>query len=178
LETSSENPIIQAGIAQAEILRISPFPTGNGRVSRLLSYLYLFKYGYDARGLVFFDEYLRSDLVTLRQVLERAFTTGNSTLWLEHFAKGVLVQMQKSLESINNLSFKTTLPASFWKLNDRQKEILNYLEKPDEKITNKKVQSMFKISQITASRDLAKLANLGLLFGHGKGRSRFYTRAT
>ncbi len=43
-------------------------------------------------------------------------------------------------------------------------------------ITNKKVQKLFKVSQITASRDLAKLASVGLLFTHGKGRSVYYTK--
>jgi len=35
---------------------------------------------------------------------------------------------------------------------------------------------MFKVSQITASRDLSKLGALGLLFIHGKGRSVYYTK--
>jgi len=61
-------------------------------------------------------------------------------------------------------------------LNDRQNKILERLENPNLKITNKDVQKMFGVSQITASRDLSKMANLGILLPHGKGRSVFYTK--
>ena len=86
----------------------------------------------------------------------------------------MLTQLEKVTYS--NLSSEDYLPNSFWQLNDRQKSILGFLENPDATITNKRVRSLFKISQITASRDLTKLANLGLLFAHGKGRSVFYTK--
>ena len=55
------------------------------------------------------------------------------------------------------------ISSSFWDLNERQKVILGILDQPGVSITNKTVQKRFKISQITASRDLSKLAILGLL---------------
>lgn len=64
----------------------------------------------------------------------------------------------------------------FFELNDRQKSILNMLDQPTASITNRLTQKAYKVSQITASRDLAKLTTLGFLFSHGKGRSVYYTR--
>ncbi len=66
---------------------------------------------------------------------------------------------------------------SFFDLNERQKEIISLVDKPNSKISNKHVQKIFNVSQITASRDLAKLASLGLLFAISKGRSTFYTKS-
>ena len=72
--------------------------------------------------------------------------------------------------------YRVSLPATFWEITTRQKEIMMYLENPTASVTNKTVQKLFNISQITASRDLARLANLGLLLAHGKGRSVYYTK--
>src|SRR3989344_8289446 len=47
LSAGSEHPVLQAAISQIHILGIAPFLAGNGRVSRLLTYLYLYKTGYD-----------------------------------------------------------------------------------------------------------------------------------
>jgi Fic family protein len=176
LEKGHDNPIIQAGIAQIQVINITPFDNGNGRVARLLSYLFLYKHGYDVRGMISFEEYLRRDMITFKRVLDLTKAQGSLTLWLEYFAFAVMTSLEKTVEIIKNLDFQEELPASFWKLNSRQRQILEYLEEPGLEITNKEVQKVHGISQITASRDLAKLTNLGLLLAHGKGRSVYYTR--
>lgn len=176
LQNSSESPVIHAGIAQIQLLDANLFEKGNSRVARLLSYLFLYKSGYDFRQLLVLDEYFRRDLTTYRKIMDASFKSKNLTLWLEYFSYSLSVQLEKALGKIKSLSFQTELPASFWKLNDRHREIIGYLEQPGLRITNKNVQKMFGVSQITASRDLTKLSNLGLLFPHGEGRSVFYTR--
>lgn len=176
LQTGKEHPIVQAGISQIQIIKISPFTNGNARVARLFSHLMLYKHGFDCRGLLVLEQYYRTDLIGLREAIKSVDRHKNLTFWLEYFAKGIAIQLQKALEEINSPKFKTDLPASFWKLNNRQKQILEYLENPERKITNKEVQKMFNISQITASRYLSKLTSLGLILSHGKGRSIFYTK--
>lgn len=177
LQKGSDHPIVQAGIAQAQLISIRPFPDGNGRVARLLSLLFLYRNGYDVRGFLVLSDYWRKDSSGLEYATKRSLESKNFTVWLEYFAHGILIEVEKVAQSLKNLNFQTDLPISFWKLNDRQKEILAILEQPETTITNKKAQKLFKISQITASRDLAKLASLGLLFTHGRGRSVYYTRA-
>ncbi len=44
-------PILMSGIAQFQLVHIHPFLDGNGRVSRLLSTLCLYKPGYDFKRL-------------------------------------------------------------------------------------------------------------------------------
>ena len=176
LQKGQEHPVIQAGIAQIETINITPFDQGNGRIGRLLSYLFLYKNGYDFREMLVMEDYYKNDVITYKRVLELGKIQGNMTLWLEYFSYGVMTQLAKAKENIANLKFQEEIPQSFWKLNGRQKQILDYLERPEQKITNKDVQKSYGVSQITASRDLGKLANLGFLFAHGKGRSVFYTR--
>lgn len=177
LQTGKEHPLIQAGIAQIQIIKLSPFDNGSARVARLFTYLMLYKHGFDCRGFLVLEEYYRKDLVGLREAIKKVDEDKNLTAWLEYFSKGIAFQLQKAFEEIESPRFKTDLSASFWKLNQRQKLILSHLENPELKITNKDVQKMFNVSQITASRYLSKLTSLGLILSHGKGRSIFYTRA-
>lgn len=176
LRIGKEHPVIQAGIAHIQILGLSPFNEGNGRISRLLTYLILYKEGYDFNDLFYLEEYFRKDLVSLKEAVKSVDLTQNMTLWLEYFTKGVVIQLEKTYENIKSEKFGASTPYTFWKLNERQEEILRILQNPNEKVNNARVQKLFNISQITASRDLAKLTNLGLLFPHGKGRSTYYTR--
>lgn len=176
LQASSENPVVQAGVAQIQIVTLAPFSDGNGRTARLLTLLFLYKAGFDFRGLLVLEEYFRRDLVAFREATENVSKNKNLTLWLEYFAKGVVTQLEKAQEDLASQRSRLDLPATFWKLNDRQKEILTILDQPDATITNKKVQKQFKVSQITASRDLSHLAELELIFARGKGRSIYYTK--
>lgn len=136
----------------------------------------LVKLGYDFRGFIVLDEYFRHDLISYRQAVETSERNKNMTVWLEYFCQGVAMELEKTVEALKTQRFQTELPSTYWSINERQRQILNLLENPTAKITNKLVQKMFKISQITASRDLAKLASLGLLFSRGKGRSVYYTK--
>lgn len=176
LKSSTEHPVIQAAIAQIGLIHLRPFTNGNGRTARLLALLFLYKYGFDFRGLLCLEEYWRRDITTLQFETKLSIERGNVTNWLEYFAKAVVTQLEKTTQQILAKRGESNLPGAVWELNDRQKEILAHMENPALTMTNKKVQKMFRISQITASRDLSKLAILGLLFAHGKGRSVYYTR--
>ena len=174
---SPDHPIIQAGILHEEILFLSPFRSQNKHMSSLLTLLFLYNRGYDFRGLLVLEEYLRKNIVSYSEVLSNVSQTRNLTLWLEYFAAAIISQLEGVLKVIESQDYRTNLPAVYFELNDRQKHILTFLEEPGLRITNKKVQSIFNISQITASRDLAHLKILGLLISHGKGRSVYYTRS-
>lgn len=169
-------PVIQAAIIHIALIDLNGFSQGNGRTSRLAIYLFLYKFGYDFKGFLCLDEYFKRDLIGYRENIEAATQRNNLTLWLEYFAKGVASQLDKALGDILTEKYSTDIQKNFFELNDRQKEILSILAEPNVVISNKKVQKMFKVSQITASRDLAKLATLGLLFTYGKGRSVYYAK--
>lgn len=176
LQSSNEHPVIQAGLIYFQIFALSPTTSDNNRLSCLLTYLFLYKEGFDCRGFLVLDEYFRRNLTDYQRLLKQAAQTGTQTWWLEYFAKGVELQLEKALKDTTSGKTGTKIPAAMFRLNGRQKEILALLENPDATITNRQVQKMCQVSQITASRDLAKLTSLGLLFAYGKGRSVYYTK--
>lgn len=47
---STIHPVLVAGIAQFQLVHIHPFVDGNGRASRLLSTLCLYRAGYDSNA--------------------------------------------------------------------------------------------------------------------------------
>lgn len=173
IELGKEHPVIQSGLLQIEIIKLSPFENGTGRVARLLSHLILAKHGYDLRGLITLEDYYREDLVSLKSATKSIEKSKNATEWLEYYTEGVKRSMEKVLEIVSKSESQTS---SNWKLTERQKKILEKLENPDSKVTNRDICKMFGISQITASRDLSKMVNLGVLLVHGKGRSVYYTK--
>lgn len=175
-QNSGEHPIIQAGLIYFQILSLSPFTKDNDKLSHLLSYLFLYKAGFYCRGFLVLEEYFKRNLVNYQEVFRQATQAGTQTLWLEYFAKAIQNILEKTLEDIAADRTRMESPTSMFKLNERQKEIFTFLENPEITITNRQMQKLFKTSAITASRDLAKLTSLGLLFTHGKGRSIYYTR--
>ncbi len=176
LQTSTDHPVLQASIALIELMHLAPFTKGSAEVARLLAYIFLYKQGFDMRGMLVLEEYFRRDMKTYEEVMSRVTQDGNLTPWLEYVANGVILQLEKVKQKINEQAADGYLSAKAFELTERQQAILSVLDQPGSRITNKKVQKMFAISQITASRELAKLASIDLLFVHGKGRSVYYTK--
>lgn len=177
LQARFENPIIQAAIANIEMGKMQLFTESNKLIANLASLIFLYKFGYDFKGFLTYETEWLEDSNNFKENYERAFNSVNLTLWIEYFASCVLKQAESISQSLTKPNVQTLeLRESFWRLNERQKSILNYLDSPQSTITNRQIQKRFKTSQITASRDLAKLTNLGLLFSHGKGRSVYYTK--
>jgi len=176
LENQKDHPIIQAGIALCLFSTSASISLDSGVIARLVTAMFFAKYGYDCRGLLSVEK----NWVAAGDIYDSSLAShqkdGNLNRWLLFFAQSVEENLQERIEDVSNLKFHQEFPAAFWELSDRQKTVIRYLEEPTNSITNKKVQGMFGISQITASRDLSKLTTLGLIASHGKGRSVSYTR--
>jgi len=176
LSNQQEHPVITSAIATSQVLLFSTVRSDFMRLSLVLGYLLLSKAGYDFRGLLTLEDYWKRNATSFEKALWSISHEGNTNTWLELYVDCVLTQLKSALESARHNSFTTQVEASFFDLNNRQKSILNLLSSPQSAMTNKRVQKKFKVSQITASRDLAKLHSLGLLYAHGKGRSTSYSR--
>jgi len=177
LQARIENPIIQAAIVCIEMEKMQLFTQHNTLISHLAADLFLCKYGYNFKGFLAYEAAWMDDANNFKQNHERALNSVSLTLWLEYFASCILKQAESILQFLTKPKAQALeVGKAFWKLNERQKATLDLLSSPQVTITNRQVQKQFKTSQITASRDLAKLTNLGLLFSHGKGRSVYYTR--
>ncbi|HVZ66922.1 MAG TPA: hypothetical protein VG917_01540 [Patescibacteria group bacterium] len=176
VQINPEHPIVQSALVFALFYLSLPKDSDNIKLSFIISYIFLYKYGYDLRGLLNLEEFFSNDLDHFRNLINEGAANRNLSSYLEYFTQGVSISSEHALRKILNGERRHDLPASFYELSDRQREILMLFEKPGAKVSNKTVQKAFEVSQITASRDLAKLYALGLIFSAGKGRSVYYTR--
>lgn len=100
LRSESEiHPVLVAGIAQFQLVHIHPFVDGNGRTSRLLSTLCLYRAGYDFKRLFTLSEFYDRDrgafYAALQGVRERGM---DLTGWLDYFARGLMQQLEEVKE--------------------------------------------------------------------------------
>lgn len=176
IQVNPEHPVIQAALAQILILTLNPFSENNEQFSQLVFLLFLYKYGYDMRRMPTYVEYFYHNLASYKDLIAKISRQQNVTLWLEYIASVVISQLQKTVTHLKSRREISSFNQELFTLNDRQKGILSLFSQPGFKISNKMVQRKFKVSQITASRDLAKLTALGAVFPLGKGRSTYYTK--
>lgn len=171
------HPIIKAGIAHHELVRIHPFIDGNGRVARSLSTLILFLGGYDIRRFFSLEEYYDRDAVSYYENLQKA-SSGDINSWLEYFVHGAAIEFERVKEKILRLSKDAKLKERFGGqqiyLTERQMKITEYVQEIGY-IQNKMFASVFPdVSEDTVLRDIQDLVKKGLLKKIGSTKSARY----
>lgn len=177
LQVSPEPPIIQSALAFAMVDHTFGNNDDSKRLATLMSYVFMYKNGYNFRNMVVFEEHFALHKSALEGALMGAYQRKNLSPFLDFFIFAVEDQVKKAIQKLKKKDIETIYPPGFFDLSERQKEIMAIVDRPGTRITNKMVQKQFKVSQITASRELAKLATLGLILSIGKGRSVYYTKA-
>jgi Fic family protein len=174
--------LLRAGVAHAWFELIHPFEDGNGRVGRALLDRALAQdenrssrlYSLSARFMAVRNEYYDA-----LQELSRGDL--DATAWLNWFLEQVVAACGASAGTVERVLQK----ARFWvrhahtALNERQRKALNTLLDAGTSgflggMTNKKYAHLTHVSPATAQRDLAELAELGVLRAQGAGRSVRY----
>jgi hypothetical protein len=177
IQINPEHPIIQASLVQILILSLSPFSAYNEQFSHLVFLLFMYKYGFDMRRLPVYEEQYVLDLTNYKNMIMLSNRLENVTPWLEYVCQRAIIAIQKTVITAQQQKNDTNHSnANLFALNERQQLIVNLFNAPGAKISNRVIQKKYKVSQITASRDLAKLADSGLIFAMGKGRSTYYTK--
>ncbi len=88
------HPVLVSGIAQFQLVHIHPFLDGNGRASRLLSTLCLYRAGYDFKRLFTVSEYYDRDRPAFYRAIRSVRQSGmDLTAWLEYFVEGLATQL-------------------------------------------------------------------------------------
>jgi len=174
-EAKKINPVILAGVVHYEIARIHPFIDGNGRTARLSAALVLYKSGFDHRRFFALDDCYDEDRPAYYAALKTAQHSKNDiTRWFEYFTTGVLDSINKIKETILKLGLvKKTEKTEQIELTPRQVKILEVINQKD-KITNKDLRQMFKISRQAILKEITKLINAKIIKLLGKGRGAYY----
>ena len=175
-EAQAFDPVIEAGIAHYEFVRVHPFIDGNGRTARVLATLILYLRGFDAKQFFCLDDYYDSDRPAYYRVLQGVDQkTLDLTAWLEYFVEGVKVSIAAVKESVVRLSSERLRKAKKGQiaLTERQMKIVEFINQ-NGRITNRDVRDMFKLSDEAVRKEITKLTNIGVLKGKGKGRAVYY----
>ena len=175
-QTGSLNPVLVAGIAHYEFVRIHPFVDGNGRTARTLATLILYKRGFDTKRFFALDDYYDSDRLAYYAALSSVDPRKRDlTAWLEYFTEGVAVSVDQVKEKVLRLSQdrRKRMQIGQVALTERQMRIVEFLQGRG-RMTNKELRTMLKVSRQAALKELAKLIHLGVIRSQGRGRSLHY----
>jgi Fic family protein len=175
-EAKALDPVVEAGIAHYEFVRIHPFVDGNGRAARVLATLILYLRGFDTKQFFCLDDYYDSDRQAYYRVLQSVDQkTLDLTGWLEYFVEGVKVSISAVKERVIRLSSERLRRTKRGQiaLTERQMRIVEYINQ-NGRITNRNVREMFKISDRAALKEISKLLELKVVKPDGKGRSLGY----
>ncbi len=175
-EAQAFDPVIEAGIAHYEFVRIHPFIDGNGRTARVLATLILYLRGFDAKQFFCLDDYYDSDRPTYYRILQGVDQKNlDLTAWLEYFVEGVKVSIAAVKESVARLSSERLRKAKKGQiaLTERQMKMVERIIR-DKKITIGEVAKEFEISRQAALKEMNKLVGLKVVRLKGKGRGAYY----
>ena len=176
LSSDSEiHPVLIAGIAQFELVHIHPFVDGNGRTSRLLSTLCMYRDGYDFKRLFTISEYYDRDRQAFYQAIQSVREQNmDLTSWLEFFSRGLATQLQETVERGRRAIRAGVLTADH-RLNERQRVAIEHLlEQPWLDIES--FESVCAgANRRTLQRDLKMLVELGILKTTGEARATRYS---
>ena len=173
-EEQEIHPVLVSGIAQFQLVHIHPFLDGNGRTSRLLSTLCLYRAGYDFKRLFTLSEYYDRDrtafYTALQQVREQEM---DLTGWLEYFVKGLTTQMRE-VRQRGERAIRRDILAKEYQLNDRQGLALEHLMEQGQLAIQEYEKLCPQVNRRTLQRDLQKMIEAGLLTSQGATNQRIY----
>ena len=128
LNTASDaHPVLTSGVAQFQLVHIHPFVDGNGRTSRLLSTLCLYRAGYDFKRLFSISEFYDRDRLAFYAAIQGVRDQGmDLTGWIEYFVEGLATQMDEVTER-GKRAIRADVLAKQHGLNARQRSALRFL---------------------------------------------------
>ncbi len=173
------HPVIKAGLFHLQFVTIHPFSDGNGRMSRLLTTLILYREGWDFRRIIVLEDYYNRDRQSyynaLNEIQGNHYHQGeDSSPWLEYFTLGFLVEARKVAESIASIGFGKVSDISEQVFLDKDEiKIMDFISTTG-RITSNDVEDILGIAKRTSQLKLKGLIDKKLLSVQGKGPSTYY----
>jgi Fic family protein len=178
-DTSTEPPLIKAGLGHLWLVTLHPFDDGNGRIARAIGDLLLARADGMPQRFYSLSAQIQRERKAYYDMLERTQKgTLDATDWLAWF----LATLHRSVDDAQNTLDIVLTKARFWQhfagtpMNERQVKLLNkLLDGFDGKLTSSKWAAIAKCSPDTALRDINELLAHGLLRkSESGGRSTSY----
>jgi Fic family protein len=168
------HPVLVSGIAQFQLVHIHPFLDGNGRTSRLLSTLCLYKAGYDFKRLFTISEYYDRDRPTFYKKIQSVRENDmDMTGWLDYFITGLETQMIEVKERGEQV-IKRDILVQKNSLNERQGKALGFLLQ-NGKLTIQDFENICPdVNRRSLQRDLKAMLDKELITSEGATHHQEY----
>lgn len=168
------HPVLISGIAQFQLVHIHPFLDGNGRTSRLLSTLFLYKAGYDFKRLFTISEYYDRDRPTFYKKIQSVRENDmDMTGWLDYFITGLETQMIEVKERGEQV-IKRDVMVQKHSLNERQGKAVGYLLQ-NGKLTIQEFEDICPdVNRRSLQRDLKGMLDKQLISSEGATHHQEY----
>jgi len=161
------HPVLAGGVAQFQLVHIHPFLDGNGRTSRLLSTLCLYRSGYDFKRLFTISEYYDRDRGAFYRAIQSVRECGmDMTSWLEFFTEGLATQLGEVRER-GERAIRRDVLAREHGLSDRQAKALGHVHEHGSLRIQDFEALCPGINRRSLQRDLKILLDKGLLDSEG-----------
>jgi len=163
------HPVLGSGVGQFQLVHIHPFLDGNGRTSRLLSTLCLYRAGYDFKRLFTISEYYDRDRPEFYHAIQSVRESNmDLTGWLEYFTEGLATQLDE-VKARGERAIRADLLAREHRLSDRQALALGQVLEAG-RLTIQEFEALCPdANRRTLQRDLKALVAKGLLVERGSG---------
>ena len=168
------HPVLMSGIAQFQLVHIHPFLDGNGRTSRLLSTLCLYRAGYDFKRLFTISEYYDRDRPAFYRAIQSVRESGmDMTGWLEYFVEGLTTQLAEVRERGEQAIRRDVLIKEHG-LSERQAKALGHILEHGS-LTIQDFEHLFpEVNRRSLQRDLKAMVDMGLLVSEGATNKLVY----
>lgn len=167
-EERETHPVLSSGVAQFQLVHIHPFLDGNGRTSRLLSTLCLYRAGYDFKRLFTISEYYDRDRPAFYRAIQRVRERNmDLTGWLEFFTEGLATQLGE-VQARGEQAIRRDVLAREHALSERQALALGHALEHG-RLTIQEYQALCPgVNRRTLQRDLRAMIEKGLLAADGQ----------
>lgn len=162
------HPVLASGIGQFQLVHIHPFLDGNGRTSRLLSTLCLYRAGYDFKRLFTISAYYDRDRTAFYRAIQNVREKNmDLTGWLEFFTEGLATQLEE-VKTRGERAIRLDVLVREHRLSDRQALALGRVLEAG-RLTIQELEVLCPgVNRRTLQRDLQALVVKGLLAARGQ----------
>jgi Fic family protein len=175
LANKKYHPLLVVGNFLVEFLLIHPFEDGNGRLSRILTNLFLLKLGYLYMPYVSHEKLIedsKADYYVALRTSQKFIRQGKAdiTSWTHFFLKTVLVQSRRAVDLLSSENIESSL-------SQNQLAIWQYLEQVKE-AGPIEIAKNANVARPTVNQAMDKLLKLKKVERLGLGRATRYRAVT
>jgi Fic family protein len=168
------HPVLVSGVAQFQCVHIHPFLDGNGRTSRLLSTLSLYRAGYDFKRLFTISEYYDRDRAAFYKAIQSVRESGmEMTGWLEYFVEGLTTQLTEVRER-GEQAIRRDVLIKEHDLSERQAKALGHILEHGSLTIQGFERLCPEVNRRSLQRDLKVMVDVGLLVIEGETHHLLY----